>query len=54
MSEEHTVSIFRVEEKVKPGTRICRWKGGLSLEVTSAGFLLRLLFDPEDGGNMFL
>jgi hypothetical protein len=54
MSEEHTVSIFRVEEKAKQGTRICRWKGELTLQVTSAGFMLRLLFDPEDGGNMFL
>jgi hypothetical protein len=54
MSEEHAVSIFRVEEKTKQGTRICRRKGELSLQVTSAGFLLRLLSDPEDGGNMFL
>jgi hypothetical protein len=33
-------SVFRVEE--------------LNLPPVSAAFLLALLFDPEDGGNMFL
>jgi hypothetical protein len=47
--EEHIASIFRVEEYAEQETSVKA--GG---EQSSAGFLLGLFFDPEDGGDMFL
>jgi hypothetical protein len=46
VSEEHNASIFRVEiVKV----------GGKQLAICfHAGFFLRLFFDPEYGGDIFL
>jgi hypothetical protein len=48
ISEEHIASIFEVEEQAKQET--CRRR----LPPFSAGFLLSLLFGPEDGDSMFL
>jgi hypothetical protein len=45
--EEHTTSIFRVEESAKPSK-----KPEASRTLRHAGFLLELLFDPEDRGGM--
>jgi hypothetical protein len=43
VSKEYIGSIFRVKEYVKEKT----------LPPISAGFSLELLFDPENGGDMF-
>jgi hypothetical protein len=45
--EEHVASIFRFEEQAKQETSMKQAK-------FRAGFLLRLLFNPEDGGEIFL
>jgi hypothetical protein len=45
ISEEHIASIFRVEEQAEQETTNC---------LLHAGFLLGLLFDPEDEGDMLV
>jgi hypothetical protein len=47
VSEEHIVSIFRVEG-------LNQARNQFSLPQASAGFLLGLLFKAEDGGYMFV
>jgi hypothetical protein len=47
--EEHITSIFRNEEQVKQETNMNQ--GCCLLDV---GFLLGLVFNPEDGGDVFL
>jgi hypothetical protein len=49
VSEEHVASIFRAEEKSEQETSV---KAG-GKQSFHAVFLLRLLFDPEDGCDMF-
>jgi hypothetical protein len=51
--EEPIVSILRVEGYPKQETSRSKlhW---LSFLLASAGFLLGLLFNPEDGGDIFL
>jgi hypothetical protein len=51
VSAEHTTSVFRVEEESKQETSRSGRQAGLSSPPT---FLLGLLFDPKDGGDMFL
>jgi hypothetical protein len=50
VSEEHTASIFRIEEYPEQETKV---KAGGKQSCFHAGFLLRL-FEPEDGGGMLL
>jgi hypothetical protein len=47
-SEEYITSIFRVKGKTKQETSRRRWKA--QIDAAFAGFLLSLLFNPEDGG----
>jgi hypothetical protein len=52
VSEEHTASIFRVEEEAKQETSLKtggKQRAAFTLISCSAYF-----FDPEDGGDMFL
>jgi hypothetical protein len=53
VSEQYTVSIFRVEEKAKPETSRSRRQVERTMP-TSYSFLLGLLSDLESEGNMFL
>jgi hypothetical protein len=58
VSEEHIVSIFRVEKiswtktSVKAGGRLGR--RGLAATRFHAGFLFSVFFDLEDGDDIFL
>jgi hypothetical protein len=49
VSDEHVASIFTVEEYVEQEASV----KGVGKQG-NAGFLLGLLFDPEDGGDIFL
>jgi hypothetical protein len=51
--EEHVASIFRVEEYTKQETSI-RQAASEDCCLLHAGFMLGSLFNPEDGGGMFL
>jgi hypothetical protein len=48
--EEHVAFIFRIKEQAKQDTG----KLAVLAYLLHAGFLLGLLYSPEDEGNMFL
>jgi hypothetical protein len=48
--DEHVASLFRLEETIRQETSV----ETLLATFFQIGFLLRLFFDPEDGGDMFL
>jgi hypothetical protein len=52
ISEEYVASIFRVKDKPSKKPAQSKWQAEQSLH--HAGFLLGLVFDPEDGSNMLL
>jgi hypothetical protein len=53
MWEEHTGFILLIKEQTKQETIRSGWKTKLNSPSVSIGFLLGLLFGPEDGGDMF-
>jgi hypothetical protein len=53
LSVEHDASFFKVEKSAKQETSV---KASRAMLATCfhAGFLLGLLFDPDNGGDMFV
>jgi hypothetical protein len=54
VSEEHIASIFRVEEIGSANQRASRWQACRCLPPACSLVWWTYLFDPEDGGDMFL
>jgi hypothetical protein len=61
VSEKHTASIFKAKDYAKQETSMSRQQQSVFLHVVHFacyllhdGFLFGLLFDPQDGSNMFL
>jgi hypothetical protein len=46
------IPLFRIKPRKNP-TR-SRWQSETACNLLLAGILISLLFDPEDGGSMFL